>query len=120
VIKDASVTVLALALGWVVTLGGCGSKSASTSAKDYDHPCATVADCVAVTEGPIGCCGDTGCPTTAIKQTALASYTSARQPSDAQCTPRPPCGAPLPQPCPGRVACVDGTCALLAPDAGAD
>ena len=117
--RDAPVAVLALVFGLPWTLGACDSNAprASVYAKDYDRHCATVADCAAVTDGPIGCCGDTTCPTAAIRQDALAKYTSAREPTAAMCTPRPPCASPIRSCLSGRVTCMEGLCELLVPDA---
>jgi len=90
----------------------CASKHAVT-AKSYARNCATVADCVAVYEGPIGCCGG-GCPNAAIRADALADYTSDVFAAAPTCNPPPPCAAPLPCDT-GRVACVAAVCTLEAP-----
>src|SRR5471030_694972 len=88
----------------LVAVAACGSSSPSAThavaAKNYPGNCASVADCFAVYEGPVGCCGG-GCP------------------NAEHCTVQPPC---LPQGgacATGRVACVSGLCQLEAPDANA-
>jgi hypothetical protein len=105
-----------------VAVAGCGSSSPSSgtheiAAKNYASNCASVADCFAVYEGPIGCCGG-GCPNAAIRADALPKYTTDFDHAAPTCNPPPPCDPP--SPCAtGRIACVSGVCALEAPDAAA-
>src|ERR1700746_901531 len=44
--------------------------TSSIAAKNYERKCASVADCVPVYEGHIGCCGGGECPNTVIAQVA--------------------------------------------------
>jgi hypothetical protein len=101
---------------YLLAVAACGSSSPTATheiaAKSYARDCASVADCVAVYEGPVGCCGG-GCPNAAIRADALPKYTS-----DEHCTVQPPC--PVGGACAtDRVACVSGVCQLETPDAGA-
>jgi hypothetical protein len=98
----------------------------SIAARNYDRKCASVADCVPVYEGHVGCCGGGDCPNTAIAQVVLAKYTAALALAAT-------CGG-VPPPCPditrpggnacqaGRVACENGVCILATPpnDAATD
>jgi hypothetical protein len=106
----------------VVAVASCGSSSPPSgtteiAAKNYARDCATVADCFAVYEGPVNCCGG-GCPNAAIRADALPKYMS-------DVTTALHCGVALA--CPlgiilcqtGRVGCVAGVCAFEAPDGGA-
>jgi hypothetical protein len=98
---------------------GCSNNSApATYAKNYNRACASVADCVVVPDGPVGCCGGTDCPTAAINQNALAAYTRERA---AMCLPPKSCAGISAAPCPqeGRLVCTGGLCEVLAPDADA-
>jgi hypothetical protein len=99
------------------TPAGSPSNGHTVAAKNYAHNCASVADCVAVYEGAIGCC-TLGCPNAAIRADAVSKYHSDVSAAAPTCDPPPPCVAPLPCDT-GRVACVSGACALEAPDAGA-
>jgi hypothetical protein len=104
-----------LAVALLLALAGCGSPAPhSIAAADYDQTCQAVVDCVPIAEGPIGCCGLESCPNAAIRQDALARYTSDLEARTPRCTPPPPC-APPPVDCTGRVACTNGVCALLVP-----
>src|SRR5471030_1412652 len=80
----------------LVAVAACGSSSPSAThavaAKNYPGNCASVADCFAVYEGPVGCCGG-GCPNAAIRADALPKYTSDFATAE-HCTVQPPC---LPQ-----------------------
>jgi hypothetical protein len=92
----------------------------SIAAKNYDRTCLSVADCVPVYEGPVGCCGGE-CPNTAIAQVALARYTMDVGLAAACGGVQPPCG-PLPggNECPdGRVTCDNGVCILAMPPSDA-
>ena len=97
---------------------GCGSDSShDVSAKSYARTCASVADCFAVYEGPVGCCGS--CPNTAIRQDAAAAYMSNFDAAVAATCKglQPPCAF---QRCPdGRVDCIAGVCQLEMPAADA-
>jgi hypothetical protein len=101
--------------------------SSSVAAKNYDRTCASVADCIPVYEGHVGCCGEGACPNTAIAQSALAKYM-------VDLGRAATCGGVQP-PCPvidsmrpgggcqgGRVACDSGICMLkmLPSDAATD
>ena len=82
----------------------------SVTAADYPNTCTTVADCVAVYEGQLGCCGQ-GCANATIRQDALAQYMADVGRREPICVPIPPCIAP-PQ-CPDRrITCENGTCGL--------
>ena len=106
-----------LAVALLLALAGCGSPAPhSIAAADYDQKCQAVVDCVPIAEGTIGCCGLESCPNAAIRQDALARYTSDLEARTPRCTPPPPC-APPPVDCSGRVACTNGVCALLVPAA---
>jgi hypothetical protein len=104
----------------LLAMAACGSSSSPATheiaAMSYARNCASVADCFAVYEGPVGCCGG-GCPNAAIRADALAKYTSDFVAAE-HCDVQPPCavgGA-----CgTDRVACVSGVCQLETPDAGA-
>lgn len=104
-------------------LMACGSKSArvdaavehAVAASAYDRACADVADCVGIYEGALGCCPPE-CPNAAIREDDLAAYKRDLNERSPVCVPTPPCVPP--KSCDGRIACVDGTCALLRPDAG--
>jgi hypothetical protein len=104
----------------VLTLAGCGSAAAPSNhlieGKNYDRSCASVADCMPVLEGTLGCCGlALTCPNTAISVDALAKYTSDVE-RVTKCEGQSTCpargGA---NPCTGRVTCQSGTCALESP-----
>ena len=105
----------------IVAVAACGSSSPPSgtteiAAKNYARNCASVADCFAVYEGPVGCCGG-GCPNAAIRADAVAKYTSDFVAAE-HCDVQPPCfvgGACATD----RVACVSGVCQLETPDAGA-
>jgi hypothetical protein len=66
-----------LLVATAITACGASSPPNSVAAKNYDRKCASVADCVPVYEGHVGCCGGGECPNTAIAQVALAKYTAA-------------------------------------------
>jgi len=105
-----------------ITACGASSRPTSVAAKNYDRKCGSVADCVPVYEGPVGCCGVSGCPNTAISQVALAKYTF-------DFSRATNCGGM--QACPngtrlggnacqdGRVACDNGVCILAMPPSDA-
>jgi hypothetical protein len=94
------------------------SNSHTVAAKNYANNCASVADCFAVYEGPVGCCGG-GCPNAAIRADAVPKYTSDFNTATPVCNPRPPCAAPGLGCNDGRVACVSGACAFETSDASA-
>jgi hypothetical protein len=82
----------------------------SVAAADYPRTCTSVADCVPVYEGQLGCC-DQGCANTAIRADAMALYAADVGRRTPICYPVPPCVAP-PQ-CPDRrVTCEGGVCGL--------
>jgi hypothetical protein len=96
---------------------GCGSTADGEShhvSANYDRKCASVADCVPVFEGTVGCCGlALTCPNTAIRADALAQYMSAAERAS-KCAVQPPC--PSGGMCTsGRIVCQAGTCALEVP-----
>lgn len=70
----AHLMLLAVLLPYGAT---CGSSSPShvLAAKNYDRKCTTVADCVPIFEGTVGCCGP-GCPNTAISAASLPKFMS--------------------------------------------
>jgi hypothetical protein len=83
----------------------------SVTAADYARACDIVDDCKAIYEGQLGCCG-LGCPNTAIRQDAFAQYDKDVGARNPLCIPTPGCVPP--SPCTsGRLACTNGTCALL-------
>src|SRR5260221_12145025 len=80
-----------LLVATAITACGASSPPTSVAAKNYDRKCGSVADCVPVYEGLVGCCGGGQCPNTAIAQVALAKYTAALGLA-ATCTGvQPPC-----------------------------
>lgn len=107
-----------------ITACGASSPPTSVAAKHYDRTCLSVADCVAVYEGPVGCCDGPGCPNTAISQVAHSKYTiDYSRATNCAC----PGGAAGHNGgiggCPdGRVACDNGICMLatLPGDAATD
>jgi len=106
---------LALSL---LLLAACGDSTNHTlAAKNYVRTCVDVIDCVPVYEGPVGCCGlAVTCPNTAIRADQLPKYMSDANQA-AKCEVEPPC--PETTRClDGRVACSNGTCALLEPGTG--
>jgi hypothetical protein len=102
----------------VFTASGC-SKASSVYVKDYDQSCASVADCVAVPDGPRNeCCGHMVCPAAAINMSALAAFTDARK-GVTTCPQLPSCPHLATPACPpSRVQCTAGTCELILPDGG--
>jgi hypothetical protein len=93
----------------------------SVAAKNYDRRCASAADCVAVYEGYVGCCGEATCPNTAIAQDAVSKYdvdlgNAASCPSGT-----PPCPlVDFERPCPSaRAACDNGVCTFPIPPSDA-
>jgi len=98
-------------------LVGCGSPAGTEShhiSANYDRACASVADCVPVFEGTVGCCGlSLTCPNTAIRADALAKYMSDAE-SASKCDIQPPC-PPGGMCTSGRVVCQAGTCSLESP-----
>jgi hypothetical protein len=107
-----------------ITACGASSPPSSVAAKNYDRKCASVADCVPVYEGLVGCCGGGQCPKTAIAQVALAKYTAALSLAATCGGVQPPCGTrPGGNECQdGRVECENGVCILAMPpnDAATD
>jgi hypothetical protein len=96
-------------------IAACSASSppSSVAAKNYDRRCASLADCVAVYEGQVGCCGGGGCPNTAIAQVALAKYNVDLARAGTCSGVQPPCPNRLPVACQdGRVACDNGVCTL--------
>jgi hypothetical protein len=101
----------------LLALAACGSSSShEIAAKSYARNCASVADCFAVYEGAVGCCGG-GCPNAAIRADAVPKYTSDFAAAE-HCDVQPPCAVGG-QCATGRVACVSSVCQLEMPDAGA-
>lgn len=98
----------------------------SVAAKNYDRRCVSVADCVAVYEGHVGCCGGGACPNTAIAQVALAKYSVDLIRAAACGNTQPPCPViDVVRPgdaCQGRVGCDNSVCtlAILPNDAATD
>jgi len=111
------VRVISGALLGLILAAACGSGTQGryVDAKNYSRACASVADCFAVYSGPVGCCGG-GCANTAIRADALPQYTSAFNQAT-KCSVQPPCVAPDPSRCLGRLSCDNGVCQLLVPDA---
>jgi hypothetical protein len=112
-------TLAGLAAVLVLTLAGCGGAAPSNhliEGKNYDRSCASVADCMPVLEGTLGCCGlALTCPNTAISVDALAKYTSDVDRAT-KCEGQSTCpGRGGANPCMGRVTCQSGTCALESP-----
>jgi hypothetical protein len=99
--------------------------SHSIDTTSYSRACAGVEDCIAVFEGPIGCC-ESNCPNTAIRADVLAKYMNAFDAvSVATCNGGAPTCGPREGPpvCPdGRVDCVAGICQFETPptDAATD
>jgi hypothetical protein len=115
-----------LALFGAACLAACSKGPTSIAASSYDRSCATVADCAAVYEGPVSCCGTgVGCDNTAISQRALAAYSSgvasAMQNAcggNSVCNGGGPSPGGSPSPCgTGRIACTNGLCELDTPPA---
>jgi hypothetical protein len=98
-------------------LVGCGSTAGTEShhiSANYDRACASVADCVPVFEGTVGCCGlSLTCPNTAIRADALAKYMSDAERAS-KCDIQPPCPSG-PMCASGRIVCQAGACALEVP-----
>jgi len=108
----------------LLALAACGSKAgAGVSVAAYDRSCASVVDCIPVVEGTPSCCGD-GCATAAVNARVVATYEADRAAARAQACQGAMNGCPVDigaGTCPAaRIACVDGLCAVLVPDAGAD
>jgi hypothetical protein len=89
---------------------GSGTPAHYVDTKSYGRTCTTVADCFAVYEGPVGCCGG-GCPNTAIRADLLPKYMSAFDEA-MKCSVQPPCPPPDPSLCVGRLSCDNGVCQL--------
>ena len=110
----------ALVLPLLAACAACSASSnPSIAVTSYDRSCMSVADCVAVYEGPANCCG-LSCVNTAISQRALAAYRSG-----VVSATKMACGgttgtchdgeALFPDSCTGRVACRAGQCVLDVP-----
>lgn len=98
------------AAGAVLAAGcGGGTTDHAIDTSRYSKACAGDADCVAVYQGQLGCCGG-GCPNTAIASTTYAQYIQDVQANTPVCNPQPPC-AVTPGAC-GDIAalCVGGRC----------
>jgi hypothetical protein len=108
-----------------ITACGASSPPGSVAAKNYDRKCASVADCIPVYEGHVGCCGGGDCPNTAIAQVALSKYTMDLSLAASCGGGRPPCPhiggtSPGGNACQdGRVACDNGICILAMPPSDA-
>jgi len=95
-------------LGAVVGCGGGSSDHAIDTSK-YGKACVGDADCVAVYQGTLTCCGG-GCPNTAIPSAAYAQYLQDVAANTPTCNPAPPCAA-TPGACQNVSAlCVGGLC----------
>jgi hypothetical protein len=113
-------------LGWpiLLALAACSATPSGRgiSVEGYDRSCASVADCVPVVAAPVGCC-DSACPNAAVSATAATTYEADRTAAETKACPgTPPCGAnPGGPACPSaRVACANGLCEVLVPDASTD
>jgi hypothetical protein len=99
--------------------GSCSAGPSSISAKDYPRSCATAAECSAVFEGAVPCCGG-GCPNTAIRKDAAprfmtdseAARTASCDGVQPPCPSGPICAAP-------QVTCDKGVCGLAPPQTDA-
>jgi hypothetical protein len=97
---------------------GSPDASLALTASDYARTCQEVADCIAVYEGPLGCCGGS-CPNAAISAAAANDYARDVNRRSPQCSQVIPC-PPVSPVCPGgRIACQDGLCVLHTPPAAA-
>jgi hypothetical protein len=106
-----------------LTLAGCGGAAAPPShlieAKNYDRSCASVADCVPIFEGTLGCCGlGATCPNAAISADALPKYASDAQRASTCMVPSA-CPDIIIRCAAGRITCTEGTCALEQPPSDA-
>lgn len=79
----------------LVLIAGCSEAKHSISASDYDRSCSADADCVAIYEGSIGCCGVVACPNAAINAADSERYMSDVASRTETCSPAPPCVAPI-------------------------
>lgn len=94
-------------------IAGCGSGTGehAIDTSKYSRACVADADCVAVYQGTLTCCGG-GCPNTAIAVTGYADYATAVASQTPVCSPAPPCVA-TPGSCGDHVAlCVGALCTL--------
>jgi hypothetical protein len=92
-------------------LYGDGGNALSITTAGYPKTCESVADCVSVYEGPLGCCGNP-CNNAAISAKAKDHYEAELARRAPSCYPVPPCPGP-PDPCTGRIDCQNGQCVLL-------
>jgi hypothetical protein len=123
-------TLLGVSLLLAACAGADGPQAGTISTKDYDLSCTSVADCVPVSEGMLGCCQVT-CPNAAVPKAVLAKYDADLKrimacPPNVMCGGTPP-GCPAPGTCNGppfcagggRITCDNGACALATPSADA-
>lgn len=108
-------------VGLLILMGlmSCSTGPGSIRAKDYPRDCATAADCFAVFEGVVSCCGG-GCPNTAIRRDSVARYRTAFEAvRTASCQGfQPPCSAgPMCIAIEGT--CDNGMCGVASPPADA-
>jgi hypothetical protein len=107
-------TFMGMLLCLACLLGACSSSSSSShtvSADEFNRSCTVDADCVAVYEGPIGCCGP-GCSNAAVNTASYNAYqtaVTARQPT---CAVAYPCGLWTNEICRAGATCAGGTCAF--------
>lgn len=94
-------------------IAGCGSGGGghAIDTSHYSRACLVDADCVAVYQGTLTCCGG-GCPNTAIAVSDYAAYTGAFAGAVPTCNPQPPC-AEVTTICGEKTAlCVGSLCTL--------
>ena len=97
-----------------VAIAGChsgGSLSEQTqnhsiAASEFQQSCTVDADCVAVYEGTLTCCGGS-CPNAAVNQVGYSAYASAVASRTPMCNPEPPCAALS---CLSGAICANGSC----------
>ena len=96
-----------------------GTQGIGVSVSGYDRSCATVADCVPVVTGPVGCC-ELQCPHVALGADAATAYLGDRAAAKVKACPVSPPICPRPACPPERVACTSGLCEVLGLDGGVD
>ena len=106
-----------LSAGLTVACGG-GSADHSIDTSHYSRVCVGDADCVAVYQGTVGCCGG-GCPNTAIAATDYDAYAAALAAQVPVCNPAPPCADPTGTCGDKSALCVGGMCTLAVTSSGA-
>lgn len=108
----ASMVGIVLALGMACSTPK--SEDHAVRASDYDRTCSVASDCVAVTEGTIGCCGLLICPNAAIAVSSSNAYQHDLDARHPECIPPPPCVALTPNECQTpSPQCIGGVCTLV-------